>query len=233
VTRQHLTIVSIAVALACAVAGTASAQTWGRPRVPQSGACFYEHINFEGRYFCYRSGTSNDNVPRGLNNEISSIRIFGDAQVVVYKDGDFRGTSRHFESSVSDLRREGMNDRVSSLRVDERRYGRGERGGGRGRAGGPSWGRPPIPRSGACFYRDINFGGDYFCASPGSRAEVPSGTNDEISSVRIFGDAEVTVFRDINYQGSSRRFDRDVRDLRRSGWNDRISSYSIERRRGG
>jgi hypothetical protein len=43
----------------------------------------------------------------------------------------------------------------------------------------------------------------------------------------------VTVFRDINYQGSSRRFDRDVRDLRRSGWNDRISSYSIERRRGG
>ena len=121
---------------------------------------------------------------------------------------------------------------MSSLRVDERRYGRGDSGRGRGRAGGPSWGRPPIPRSGACFYRDINFGGEYFCGSLGSRAEVPPGTNDEISSVRIFGDAEVTVFRDINYQGSSRRFDRDVRDLRRSGWNDRISSYAIERRQG-
>jgi hypothetical protein len=117
-TRLHSTILSIAAGLVFAVAGSASAQTWGRPRVPQSGACFYEHINFEGRYFCYRSGTSNDNVPRGLNNEISSVRIFGDAQVVVYKDGDFRGTSRHFESSVSDLRREGLNDRVSSLRVD-------------------------------------------------------------------------------------------------------------------
>jgi hypothetical protein len=227
VTRQHFRICSIATGLVLAVAASASAQTWGRPRVPQSGACFYEHINFEGRYFCYRSGTSNDNVPRGLNNEISSIRIFGDAQVVVYKDGDFRGSSRHFESSVSDLRREGLNDRISSLRVDARRYGRGEGG------GGPGWGRPPIPRSGACFYRDINFGGDYFCASLGSRAEVPHGTNDEISSVRIFGDAEVTVFRDVNYQGSSRRFERDVRDLRRSGWNDRVSSYSIERRRGG
>lgn len=231
-TRPQFMILPIAAAIGLAVAAGAAAQTWGRPRVPQSGACFYEHINFEGRYFCYRSGTSNDNVPRGLNNEISSIRIFGNAQVVVYKDGDFRGSSRHFESSVSDLRREGLNDRISSFRVDEQRYGRGE-GGGRGRGGGGGpWGRPPTPRSGACFYRDINFGGDYFCASLGSRAEVPQGTNDEISSVRIFGDAEVIVFRDTNYQGSSRRFDRDVRDLRRSGWNDRISSYTIERRGG-
>ena len=228
--RQSLTIVSIATVLTFAAAVNASAQEWGRPRVPQSGACFYEHIDFGGRYFCYRSGTSNDDVPRGLNNEISSIRIFGDAQVVVYRDGDFRGASRHFESSVSDLRRVGLNDRISSLRVDERRYGRGGGPDGRGRNGGP-WGRPPVPRSGACFYRDINFGGEYFCASQGSRAEVPRGTNDEISSVRIFGDAAVTVFRDENYRGSSRRFNGDVQDLRRSGWNDRISSYAIERRR--
>lgn len=221
-TRRPLTTLSIAAALVFAAAAIASAQTWGRPRPPQSGACFYEHIDFDGRYFCYAAGTSNDSVPRGLNNEISSIRIFGAAQVVVYKDGNFRGTSRHFESSVSDLRREGLNDRVSSLRVDDRGYGRG------GRGGGP-WGRPPVPRAGACFYRDINFGGDYFCTGSGSRAEVPRGTNDQISSIRVFGGAEVTVYRDINYQGSSRRFDGDVRDLRRSGWNDRISSYSVDR----
>lgn len=222
--RLPFTTLSIAASIVLAVAASTSAQTWGRPRVPQSGACFYEHINFEGRYFCYRSGTSNGNVPRGLNDEISSIRIFGPAEVVVYKDSNFRGASRNFNSSVSDLRSAGLNDRVSSLRVDDRR------GGGRG-AGGPAWGRPPIPRAGACFYRDINFGGDYFCASLGARAEVPPGTNDEISSVRVFGNAELTVFRDINYQGTSRRFDRDVSDLRRSGWNDRISSYSIDRRR--
>ena len=77
-------------------------QRCAAPRVQQSGACFYEHINFEGRYFCFRSGTSDDNIPHGLNNEISSIRIFGDAQVVVYKDGNFHGSSRHFESNVSD-----------------------------------------------------------------------------------------------------------------------------------
>jgi hypothetical protein len=231
VPRHAFSIVSIAAGFVLAAAVNASAQEWGRPRVPQSGACFYEHIDFGGRYFCYRSGTSNDDVPRGLNNEISSIRIFGDAEVLVYRDGDFRGSSRHFESSVRDLRREGLNDRISSLRVDERRYGRGD-GRGRGRSGGP-WGRPPVPRSGACFYQDIGFGGEYFCAPVGSRAEVPRGTNDEISSVRLFGDAAVTVFRDGNFRGSSRRFDGDVQDLRGSGWNDRISSYSIERRRGG
>ena len=230
-TRQHLTTFSLAAALVLAAAASVSAQTWGRPRVPQSGACFYEHTNFEGRYFCYRSGTSNERVPRGMNNEISSIRVFGDAEVVVYKDDNFGGSSRRFDSSESDLRRENLNDRISSFRVDERRFGRGADGGfGRGRGGGV-WGRPQVPRAGACFYRDINFGGDYFCASLGSRAEVPPGTNDQISSVRIFGDVEVTVFRDVNYRGSSKRMDRDVRDLRRSGWNDRISSYSIDRRR--
>ena len=229
--RQSFTIASIAAGIVLAAAVGASAQQWGRPRVPQSGACFYEHIDFGGRYFCYRSGTSNDDVPRGLNNEISSIRIFGDAQVVVYRDGDFRGASRRFESSVGDLRREVLNDRISSLRVDERRYGDGG-GRGRGRSGGP-WGRPSVPRAGACFYRDIDFGGEYFCAPLGSHADVPRGTNDEISSVRIFGDAVITVFRDGNNRGSSRRFNNDVPDLRRSGWNDRISSYSIERRRGG
>jgi hypothetical protein len=226
VIRPHITICSIAAGLVLAVAASASAQSWGRPRPPQSGACFYEHINFEGRYFCIHAGTSDDNIPHGLNNEISSIRIFGDARVVVYKDGNFHGSSRHFESSVSDLRREGLNDRISSVRVDGRYYGRGGGGGG----GGGGWGRPPVPRAGACFYRDINYGGDYFCASLGARAEVPRGTNDEISSIRLFGDADVRVFKDINYQGSSRRFDHDVRDLRSSGWNDRISSYSIERR---
>jgi hypothetical protein len=239
VDRHHLTILALVAGVTLASAPGASAQSWGRPRPPRSGACFYEHINFEGRYFCYAAGSSNDSVPRGLNNEISSIQIFGDAQVVVYKDGDFRGTSRHFESSVRDLRDAGLNDRVSSFRVDERRFGRGDGGfdGGFGRGrngggGGGGWGRPQVPTSGACFYQDANFGGDYFCARPGSRAEVPRGRNDTISSIRIFGNAEVIVFKDVNYQGSSRTFDRDVRDLRRAGFNDRISSFSIEGGRG-
>ena len=82
-----------------------------------------------------------------------------------------------------------------------------------------------------CFYRDINFGGQYFCASVGDTTEqVPPGMNDQISSIRVFGNAEVTVFRDRSFQGQSRRFDSDVRDLRDAKLNDRISSFRVGRR---
>ena len=30
------------------------------------------------------------------------------------------------------------------------------------------WGRPPVPSAGACFYEDVNFGGQYFCSPAGA-----------------------------------------------------------------
>jgi hypothetical protein len=117
------------------IAGPASGQSWGRPSTPSSGACFYEDINFGGRYFCARAGTSTTRVPSGMNDEISSIRIFGNARVVVYRDSNFKGASRQFDANMADLRRAGLNDRVTSFRI-ERGYG-----GGYGyRPGGPASG---------------------------------------------------------------------------------------------
>jgi hypothetical protein len=85
-----------------------------------------------------------------------------------------------------------------------------------------------------CFYEDVNFGGQYFCSSTGrSTAQVPTGTNDRISSVRIFGDAEVTVYGDANFEGRSRTLGSSVSDLREMGLNDRISSFRTERRGAG
>lgn len=92
----------------------------------------------------------------------------------------------------------------------------------------PRWGRPPAPRSGACFYRDPGFRGPYFCAgSGGNIAFVPRGMNDQISSIRAFGDAEVTIFQDPRFGGRWTRLEGDVRDLRREGWNDRLSSLRV------
>jgi hypothetical protein len=198
----------------------ASAQTWGRERVPSNGVCFYEHIDFGGRYFCARVGADADDVPSGTNDEISSIRIFGNAEVIVFRNPNFGGSSRRFVSDTGDLRRSGWNDRISSFRIE-----------GRGSGGGGNWGRPARPSSGVCFYEHPNFGGDYFCARAGSNtSQVPPDTNDRISSIQIFGNAEVTVFRDIDFQGSSRRFANDMTDLRSAGWNDRISSYRVRGR---
>jgi len=98
------------------------------------------------------------------------------------------------------------------------------------------WGRPATPRAGACFYRDAGFRGDYFCLRAGDDLPaVPAGLNDEISSFRTFGEAEVTIFRDRRFSGRSERFASDVRNLREQGWNDRLSSMTVralDRRRG-
>ena len=92
----------------------------------------------------------------------------------------------------------------------------------------PRWGSERVPSQGACFYEDANFHGKYFCARPGERlSSLPAGMGDKISSVRIFGGTEVTVFKDANMRGRSARFIGDVRNLKGEGWNDQISSLDV------
>jgi Peptidase inhibitor family I36 len=224
--RRHLTTSGVVVGAVLLLGSvSASAQTWGRPRVPAAGACFYEDIDFGGRYFCSRAGDVTASVPPGTNDRISSIRLFGDSEVIVFQHIDFRGASRRLDSNVRDLRRSGWNDRISSYRIERRAYNGG------GDEYRPVWGRPQVPQTGACFYKDINYRGDYFCVPRGSSVrQVPRGTNDKISSIRLFGGATVTVYRDINFNGQSSHFTDDMRDLRTVGWNDLISSFRIDAR---
>ena len=94
----------------------------------------------------------------------------------------------------------------------------------------PRWGRPVEPRNGACFHRDPDFRGDYFCASVGEEvASVPFSMSDQIGSIRLFGNAEVTVFQNGRFGGRSTRFDREVRDILDAGWRERISSLRVMR----
>jgi hypothetical protein len=91
------------------------------------------------------------------------------------------------------------------------------------------WGRGPVPGSGACFYQDTNYRGEYFCVGAGENVgRVPDDMNDRISSIKVFGRANVVVFKDVRFSGGSTRFDSDVRDLRDQGWNDRISSMRVQ-----
>jgi hypothetical protein len=90
-------------------------------------------------------------------------------------------------------------------------------------------GRPP--REGACFYQDINYRGQYFCAEAGDDlSTMPSGANDRVSSIRILGGAEVRVYEDPRFRGDVLRFDADVHDLQSADFNDVISSVQIESR---
>src|SRR5262245_22952476 len=83
------------------------------------------------------------------------------------------------------------------------------------------WGRGPFPRDGVCFFKDPDFKGDYFCAGAGETAvSVPSDINDEISSIRIFGRADVSVFKDPRFGGNSVRYRGNIADLKHEGWDD-------------
>ena len=126
--RVSLRRVAIASGLLCGLALIAqpvSAQPrWGRPRTPRAGACFYRDAGYRGDYFCVEAGESISSLPRGLNDEISSIQTFGDAEVEVFQDISYRGRARRFDSSVRNLRDDGWNDRLSSVRVSRRGGGR-------------------------------------------------------------------------------------------------------------
>jgi hypothetical protein len=90
------------------------------------------------------------------------------------------------------------------------------------------WGRGALPRDGACFYKDTDFHDDYFCLTGGEELGAMSeDVNDKITSIKIFGQAEVTVFTDARFAGDSTRFAGNVRDLKEEKWNDRISSLRV------
>jgi hypothetical protein len=90
------------------------------------------------------------------------------------------------------------------------------------------WGSEPPPRNGACFYQDAEYRGQYFCVKTGdSLGSMPSGMNDLISSIKTFGGARVTVFKDVRFGGASTRFNGNVRNLQQEGWNDRVSSLRV------
>lgn len=97
----------------------------GRPgRRPRSGACFFKNVNFRGDYFCRERGAHIPQVP--LDDEISSIQIYGRMSVTIYKDPNFSGPQATTRQSIPDLHQWRMpnnpnlnwDNRISSVRLD-------------------------------------------------------------------------------------------------------------------
>jgi len=207
-----------------------------RSDVPRNGACFYRDTGYRGSYFCTQVGDSLQNLPSGFNDSIRSIRIYGNAQVQAFNDNQFRGADTIFRSDVPDLhmlvmatdRNRNWAERISSLHVTaafdrdyQLQWGQGRNYGG----------------VGACFFDQTNFRGRSFCIDRGqSLNNLPSGFNDRIQSIRVFGDSEVQIFNDNNFGGVAARTRRDVADLRvwripddpTRNWGGRISSVRVD-----
>lgn len=247
-TRKLLVITGL-FSLLCAQAATAQPR-WGRERMPDRGVCFYEDKDFKGRYFCLRAGDRLTEVPNGIGDEISSIRVHGNTEVMVFRDSDLRGRSARFIGDVRDLKREGWNDQISSVEVHDARdyspwtpaYGDGngpDHAQPRGTSGrvhqdnggwrsdrAPVWSRSPVTQEGACFYENADFRGQSFCVPRGGTyASLPSGFNDRISSIRVF-DGTVVLFKDSNFRGRSEQIRSDVANLP-GNWKDKVSSIRV------
>lgn len=208
---------------------------WGNEQMPDRGVCFYQDKNFKGHYFCLRPGDRLTEVPNGIGDEISSLRVRGNAEVVVFRDSDLRGRSARFTGDVRDLKKDGWNDQISSVEVagprDYSRWGgngrdvyQDDRGWRNDRSA--RWSPSPVTQEGACFYRDTDFRGESFCIPRGGTyASLPSGFNDRISSVRVF-DGTVVLFKDKDFHGRSEQIRSDMRDLR-GNWKDKVSSIRV------
>ena len=82
------------------------------------------------------------------------------------------------------------------------------------RPGGPAWGN----NAGACFYKEINYAGEYFCMRRGeSYPNLPPGYNDRISSIKLMHHAEVTLYNDSNFGGRREALDETCPTSRHGG----------------
>ncbi len=84
---------------------------WGSEAMPGAGACLFADKNFRGEYFCVGVNEDLRALPRDMRDKVSSLRVIGRVDVLVFKDERFRGSSGLFLTNVRDLKKEGWNDR--------------------------------------------------------------------------------------------------------------------------
>ncbi|MGV3649866.1 MAG: peptidase inhibitor family I36 protein [Devosia sp.] len=156
------------------------------PAPPSAGdeACFYTGTNYSGAERCFGEGTFNT-LPPQINDRISSLRLYGDAQVELCVNPNLGGACRSFDVDTPNLPPQ-INDRASSASVFVP--------------------EPPAPAEPpeACFYTGSNFSGAERCYPVGVRNALPPAINDQISSVRLFGGASARLCANTNLNGVCR-----------------------------
>jgi len=87
-----------------------------------------------------------------------------------------------------------------------------------------------------CFYEHSNYGGWQQCYSAGQEIGDLGNYRMKISSIRVFGDARVTIFANKNFEGASLEVASDLTDLAQQKipggigtftWNDQIESVRV------
>lgn len=190
------------------IAAPAAQWQGGRDSV---GITVYEDRDFRGR-----SATFRDDVPDlvrfGLNDRIESLEVASGELWEVCLDIHYRGRCQVFSGGQADLRRNGWDKEISSMRR--------VRGGGGYYPPNPGWpgGRPPVGsgRGELRLYENRDFrGGSRTLTGPTPDLRA-LGFNDKAESLRLGPGEAWEICRDINYV-DCRQVRGDAADLRRMG----------------
>ena len=79
--------------------------------------CFYKSKNFSGSSLCVEPGDSDDSLSGSWDDNISSIEVFGGAEVLVCRDEDLEGTCANITSSKKSLP-SSLDNKISSYEVN-------------------------------------------------------------------------------------------------------------------
>lgn len=137
--------------------------------------CFYKNNNYSGAHFCRQAGLYNA-MPAGFNNNVSSIRLHGNAKVRICEFQNMGPFCRDLNSSDPSIGSM-LNNRVSSFRVH-------------------LGGLPPLKQ--ACLFDGANYTGQHLCYRVGTHS-LPPAAYDKASSVRLHAGAHARLSKSPTY----------------------------------
>jgi len=187
------------------------------------GSAVFTDKNYRGRSWVF-SDDIRDLGRMGLNNQVSSIRVYG-GRWRICRERDFRGCVE-IRGDVPNLRDVGFNDMVSSIQeIGHGGGGWGGSGGGPGGGSGGNWGGGG-PGDQAVLFEERGFRGRSITISGSASNLRHLGFNDKAMSIRVRGRWQICS--DANYRGQCSTIYRDVDDLSRFGLDRNLSSLRRE-----
>ena len=174
------------------------------------GVFLYGKPNFEGSCIHIQTSVNDLGVTAVGDNNVSSVRINGDYQVILWEDKDFKGRTDEVNGNESSLDNRSLANLYSSVKL-----------------------RRPIyctdtTKEGVYLYSEKNYVGNcaYITSDVANLGTTPVGDNNP-RSVKIVGNFEVQLFEDVNFGGLHYRFGTDQKDLTRESLGDQFSSVWI------